>query len=76
MIAMQFHYVIQGLFVLIGCVVVLAAIFNWNWLFTAKNSQFIVKSAGRKQARLFYGIVGCLMIATGIFFFLSVRGLA
>ena len=72
---MQFHYVIQALFVLVGLLAVLAAIFNWDWFFTAQNSQFIVRNVGRNQARLFYGAIGCLLMATGIFFFLSVQGI-
>lgn len=73
--AMQFHYVIQALFVLVGLLAVLASIFNWDWFFTAQNSQFIVKNVGRRQARMFYAALGLLMMATGMFFFLSVQGL-
>ncbi len=73
---MLFHYIIQALFVLVGLLAILAAVFNWDWFFTAQNSQFIVKNVGRRQARLFYAALGCLMIATGVFFFLSVRGIA
>lgn len=73
--AMQFHYVIQALFVLVGLLAVLASIFNWDWFFTAQNSQFIVKNVGRRQARMFYAALGLLMMATGVFFFLSVQGL-
>ncbi len=72
---MQFHFFIQALFVLVGLLAVLAAVFNWDWFFTAHNSQFIVKNVGRRQARLFYAALGCLMIATGVFFFLSVQGI-
>lgn len=72
--AMQFHYVIQALFVLVGLLAVLASIFNWDWFFTAQNSQFIVKNVGRRQARMFYAALGLLMMATGVFFFLSVQG--
>lgn len=73
---MLFHYIIQALFVLVGLLAILAAVFNWDWFFTAQNSQFIVKNVGRRQARLFYAALGCLMIATGVFFFLSVQGIA
>jgi hypothetical protein len=53
---------------------VLAALFNWDWFFTARNTQFIVANAGRTRARLFYAAIGLLMIATGVFFFLSIQG--
>ena len=46
---MGIHYFIQGLFVLVGLLSVLAAICNWNWFFTAQNTQFIVRNVGRKQ---------------------------
>ncbi len=71
---MATHYVIQAIFVIVGLLALLASIFNWDWFFTARNAQFIVANAGRKRARLFYAALGCLMIATGVFFFLSIQG--
>ena len=67
------HYLIQGIFALIGLLAMLASIFNWDWFFQSQNSQFIVKNVGRKQARLFYALLGILMIATAIYFFLEVQ---
>ena len=72
---MAVHYIIQALFVLVGLLALLAALFNWDWFFTAQNTQFVVANVGRKQARLFYAVIGVLMIATGVFFFFSVRGI-
>ena len=69
---MTVHYIIQALFVMVGLLSVLAALFNWNWFFTAHNSQFVVANVGRTRARLFYAAIGLLMIATGIFFFISI----
>ena len=71
----RMHYLIQAIFVLVGLLSVLAALFNWEWFFTAHNTQFIVSNAGRQRARLFYAILGLLMIATGIYFFLNVQGI-
>lgn len=71
---MATHYVIQAIFVIVGLLALLASIFNWDWFFTTRNAQFIVANAGRKRARLFYAALGCLMIATGVFFFLSIQG--
>lgn len=68
------HYIIQGIFVLVGLLALLAALFNWDWFFTAHNTQFIVVNTGRNRARLFYAAIGLLMIATGVFFFLSIQG--
>ena len=70
---MGMHYLIQGIFAFIGILAILAAIFNWDWFFQSQNSQFIVKNVGRKQARLFYALLGILMIATAIYFFLEVQ---
>lgn len=72
---MVVHYIIQASFILIGLLALLAALFNWKWFFTAQNTQFIVANVGRKRARLFYALIGILMIATGVLFFLLVRGI-
>ena len=58
---MGMHYLIQAIFVLVGLLSVLAALFNWEWFFTAHNTQFIVSNAGRQRARLFYAILGLLI---------------
>lgn len=70
------HYLLQGIFVGIGLLAVLAALFNWDWFFTASNTQFIVSNVGRTRARWFYALLGLMMIGTGVFFFLRVQGLA
>lgn len=72
---MGMHYIIQGIFVLVGLLAVLAALFNWDWFFTAQNTQFIVSNVGRSKARFFYAVLGILLIGTGIFFFLDVQGI-
>ncbi len=66
---MAFHYTLQFIFILVGLLALLASLFNWNWFFMARNTQFIVANAGRKRARLFYASLGLLMIATGVYFF-------
>lgn len=65
---MLLHYLLQGLFVLVGLVALLAAVFNWDWLFTARNSRFVVSSVGRRKARLLYAVLGVFMVGTGLFF--------
>ncbi len=69
------HYIIQSVFVLVGLMAVLAAVFNWDWFFTANNTRFIVENVGRVRARLFYTVIGLFMIATGVFFFLTLQGM-
>ena len=70
---MGMHYLIQGIFVVMGLLAILASLFNWDWFFRSQNSQFIVQNVGRKQARLFYALLGLLMIATAVYFFLEVQ---
>ncbi len=68
------HYLIQGIFVGVGLLAILASLFNWEWFFTAQNARFIVGNVGRTRARLFYAVLGALMIGTGVYFFLTVQG--
>ncbi len=62
-------YFVQILFALAGVLSLLAAIFNWNWFFTAQNAQMIVRNVGRGKARLFYGVLGIILIGAAVFFF-------
>ena len=63
-------YIVQGLFTVAGIISILAALFNWNWFFSAQNAQFVVRNIGRKWARLFYGTLGHILIAAAVFFYL------
>ena len=56
------QYIIQGIFVVAGIIALLAAILDWDWFFTAQNTQFVVRNVGRRQARWFYGILGMILI--------------
>ena len=73
------QYFVQGIFAIVGPIAlvgllsVLAAICNWNWFFTAQNAQLIVRNVGRKRARLFYGLLGIIMIGMAVFFFLNTQ---
>ena len=70
------HYVVQGIFTVVGVVAILAATFNWDWFFESQNSRIIVQNVGRKQARLLYALLGVLLIATAVYFFLEVQAVA
>ena len=65
------QYIVQGIFAVAGIISLLAAILDWEWFFTARNTQFAVKSVGRKGARLFYGVLGVILIGMSVFFFLN-----
>ncbi len=66
---MKAHYFVQALFALAGIVALLASVFNWKWFFTAQNAQLIVRNVGPGRARLFYGLLGLIMIAMAVFFY-------
>ena len=70
---MVMNYIIQGIFVVVGLLAILASLFNWNWFFQSQNMQAIVRNVGRKRARLFYALLGLLMIGTAIYFFQEVQ---
>jgi len=63
------QYIIQGILAATGIISLWAAIGNWEWFFTAKNSQFIVQKLGRKQARWYYGLLGITLIAAALLLF-------
>lgn len=67
------QYIVQGIFALAGITSLLAALLNWNWFFTTRNAQTIVRNVGRSRARLFYGILGVIIIGMAVFFFLETR---
>lgn len=65
------QYLVQGIFAAAGITALLAAILNWEWFFTTRNTQFLVKSVGRTQARWFYGVLGILLLSMAVFFFVQ-----
>ena len=67
------QYVVQSIFALAGIVSLLAALCNWDWFFTARNAQIIVRNVGRKRARIFYGVLGIIILGMAIFFFIETR---
>lgn len=63
------QYLVQGIFAVAGIVAILAAALNWDWFFNAQNAQLIVRNVGRKRARLFYGVLGIILVGMSLFFF-------
>ena len=41
------QYIVQGIFALAGIISLLASLLNWNWFFTTRNAQTIVRNVGR-----------------------------
>ena len=67
------QYIVQGIFALAGIVSLLASLLSWAWFFTTRNAQPIVRNVGRNRARLFYGILGIIIIGMAVFFFVETR---
>lgn len=67
------QYIVQGIFALAGITSLLAALLNWDWFFTTRNAQTIIRNVGRSRARLFYGILGMIIIGMAIFFFIETQ---
>ncbi|KAA6300096.1 MAG: hypothetical protein EZS26_003760 [Candidatus Ordinivivax streblomastigis] len=60
------QYIVQGIFITAGLIALFASVFDWNWFFNAQNTKFIVEHAGRTRARVFYGVLGVLLIGMAI----------
>ena len=67
------QYIVQGIFALAGITSLLAALFNWNWFFTTRNAQSIIRNVGRNRARLFYGVLGIVLIGMATFCFIETQ---
>lgn len=70
---MNGQYLVQVIFMLAGIISLLAAVLDWEWFFTSHNTRGLVKSIGRKRARICYGALGIILIGAAIFFFLMTR---
>lgn len=72
---MILHHIIQTIFVIAGITAIAASLFNWEWFFTARNAEFIVKRIGRTKSRVLYGIIGLLSIVAAIYFYYEIKEL-
>lgn len=72
---MILHHIIQTIFVIAGVTALLAAILNWDWFFTARNAEFVVKRLGRTKSRILYGAIGVLFIVATVFFYYKVEAI-
>ena len=51
-----------------GLITVLGAAFNWDWFFDNAKARPFVKWFGREGARVFYGVLGCVIVALSFCF--------
>lgn len=54
------------IFALPGIVALLAALFNWDWFYETRTASFFVNQMGRGSARLFYGLLGAMLLVAGV----------
>ena len=50
----------------IGSFALLSALFNWDWSYQLWKARWVEARFGRRGARVFYAILGTVMIALGI----------
>ena len=72
---MIMHTIVQTIFLLTGITAVAAALFNWEWFFTADNAKFLVKRLGINGARWAYGIIGLTFITSAIYFYYRIEAI-
>ncbi len=60
------EYFIYFLFLSLGSLTVLAALLNFDWFFQTASATPFVGWLGRRGARLFYGVLGVVMIVCGV----------
>lgn len=72
---LTYHYVMQGIFALAGLTSAAAAIFNWDWFFDSRAASLVSNNAGRTRARLFYGLMGVILIVAAVCFYIKLQQL-
>ena len=57
---------INIILILIGLFVLAGSIFNWEWFMTSPRAGFMMRLMGRTGARIFYAVIGLLMVGLGV----------
>lgn len=60
------------LFMLIGALSVAASVFNFEWFFKTNGAATFIRIFGYKGARVFYGILGLVLIRLGLSFWFAI----
>lgn len=53
--------------ILCGIFSICGSVFNWDWYFNNRKARGVVSLFGRTGARIFYVILGLIIIAMGIY---------
>ena len=56
-------YIVFTLFLLCGLLAVGAALFRWQWFFDTRNGRAMQRALGRRGVRVFYLLLGLLILA-------------
>lgn len=59
-------------FVAAGVFSICGAWMDWDWFMLSRKSRFMVGLLGRKGARIFYGLLGIVVIVLGVLFILGI----
>ena len=51
--------------IVLGSVVVLAAIFNWQWYYELNKARWVESMCGRQGARVVFAVLGVALIVLG-----------
>ena len=51
--------------IVLGSVVVLAAIFNWQWYYDLRKARWVESMCGRQGARIVFAVLGVALIVLG-----------
>ncbi|MCW3807966.1 Imm17 family immunity protein [Plebeiibacterium marinum] len=62
---MEQNNFLSWIFILFGCLILGAAIFNWNYFFKLRKAQMLVKAVGLTTARIIYAVLGLIFALTG-----------
>lgn len=59
-------YIVESIFIILGLFYIIVSVFNVDWFFSGTKGQVYVRWFGRNGTRVFYFILGVLLIVFGI----------
>ena len=58
----------------VGLFAIIASLSNWEPFFNNRRAQGVIRTFGRKGARIFYVVLGLVICATGVLAMLGIIG--
>lgn len=65
------RYFIMGIFALSGLISLGVGLTGAKWFLSSSNARPVVQYLGLKGARIFYGVLGCILLAMAAWFLYS-----